>query len=176
MVDEFVPSRGGSEVGRTETRLGQLMARRGVVLVKELRQIGDLTCDARRRLAVGTIVLRSAAAPHAAGSLSRGVRFKILEDGQGRGTAVLDHEELPGFCEALAAIIEAAGALGTAPDAYTEASYLTRDGVQCGFFQTVEGDRRAFLRLGSEASAVFLPIESLNGFRKLVEEAREQLG
>ncbi|MCX7017273.1 MAG: hypothetical protein NTW86_32705 [Candidatus Sumerlaeota bacterium] len=157
------------------TKVGRFLANRGVIIIKEIKEIGTLKCDYGSKIRVATVILTTAKGNARAQAKTFGVHLEILEDGNSKDTAFLDFDESEEFCSAITFIYEAAQRLGSERRDYTEAAFSTKDSIQIGFYQTTEGQQQAFIKLGLRGNSSFFQIASIQSFRNLIDAARTHL-
>ena len=171
IVDD--PEDGGSE--RPRTIIGRFLAHRGVIIIKETREIGALKCEQGKKVAAETLMLATAKGSKMRLGKTFGIRLEALHDDGGTQSAVLDYEETEEFCNALYFLHEAALRLAPLKTDHTEATYSTRDMIKVGFYQSTEQEQLAFVQLGDRGDPCFFQVASLPSFKRLIEAARSYL-
>jgi hypothetical protein len=126
---------GGSEHPRTI--IGRFLAHRGVIIIKETREIGALKCEQGKKVAAESMMLATARGGKKMLGKTFGIRLEALhEDGETQ-SAVLDYEETEEFCNAIHFLHEAAQRLAPLKTDHTEATFSTKDMIKVGFYQSI---------------------------------------
>jgi hypothetical protein len=167
------PEDGGP--GRPRTIIGQFLAHRGVIIIKETREIGALKCEEGKKVAAETLMLATAKDSKKRLGKTFGIRLEALHDDGGTQSAVLDFEETEEFCNAIQFLYEAAQRLAPLKTDHTEATFATKDMIKVGFYQSTEQQQLAFIQLGDRGDFCFFQVASLPSFKKLIEAARSYL-
>ena len=160
---------------RARTIIGQFLAHRGVIIIKETREIGALKCEQGRKVAAETMTLATAKGSQKMLGKTFGIRLEATLDHGGTRSAVLDFEEAEEFCNAIQFLYEAAQRLAPLKTDHTEATFSTKDLIQIGFYQSTEQQQLAFVQLGDRGDFCFFQVSSLLSFKKLIEAARSYL-
>jgi hypothetical protein len=171
IVDD--PENGGSE--RPRTIIGQFLAHRGVIIIKETREIGALKCEQGKKVAAETLMLATAKGGKKMLGKRFGIRLEALHDDGGTQSAILDYEETEEFCDAIQFLHEAAQRLAPLKTDHTEATFSTKDMIKVGFYQSLEQQQLAFIQVGDRGDFCFFQVASLPSFKKLIEAARSYL-
>lgn len=157
------------------TKIGRFLANTGVIIITETREIGTIRCEYGAKLKAETMILATAKSSTKISQKSFGIRLTTIDAKQREETAALDFEESEEFSNAITFVHEAAQRIASEKRDYTEATFTTKDGIQVGFFQTVDQDQKAFVRMGRRANHCFVTIDSLPTVKKLIEGARAHL-
>jgi hypothetical protein len=160
---------------RARTAIGQFLTHRGVIIIKETREIGSLKCEQGKKVAAETMTLATAKGSRKMLAKIFGIRLEATLDDGGTRSAVLDFEEAEEFCNALYFLHEAALRLAPLKTDHTEATYSTRDMIQVGFYQSTEQEQLAFVQLGESGDFCFFQVAALLSFKRLIEAARSYL-
>lgn len=152
------------------TNVGRFLARRGVLMVKEMREMTAVKGDFGGRIEISSIILSSA--PSNAGDVQFGVRLEQFDDeGDSQGSGFLDFDELSELIGALDFIAGVASKMLHEQRDYTEVTYQTKDNLKFGFYQ-MEGDQRAFANIDSYRGMMFLSLNRLQSLKKSIEAAK----
>ena len=155
------------------TRTRRFLARRGVLLVKETRDIDVLHTNYGYHLTVISLVLGIANSGQ--GEASFGIRLEQFDpDGQCQGGAYLDLDELHELSGALEYIQTIAGRMTGEQRDYTKVTYATRDNVRFGFYQSTES-QQAYTQIDEHLDMVFIPVAGLRDLRRAIDKARAHL-
>ncbi len=87
----------------------------------------------------------------------------------------MDFDETEEFSNAITFIHEVSQRIANEKRDYTEATFSTKDQIQIGFYQGVDQEQKAFVRLGGLGGLCFIPVTSLPTVKKLIEAARAHL-
>ena len=158
-----------------KTMIGKFLAHRGIIIIKETREIGALKCEQGRRVVAETLTLATAKGSKTMLGKTFGIRLETPLDEGGSRSAVLDYDEAEEFCHAIDFLHDAARRIAPLKTDHTEATFSTRDEVQVGFYQSTEQQQLAFIRLGDGGDFCFFQVASLPSFRRLIEAARSYL-
>ena len=161
--------------GRPRTVIGRFLAHRGVIIIKETREIGALKCEQGRRVAAETLMLATVRGSRVRLGKTFGIRLEALDDHGGTQSAVLDYEETEEFCNAIQFLHEAGVRLAPLKTDHTEASFSTKDLIKIGFYQSTDQQQLAFIQLGDSGELCLFQVGSLLSFKKLIEAARAYL-
>lgn len=168
-------SAAASAASEEGTKIGRFLADRGIILLKETRPIGSLRCQHGYKIEVGTIILTSTKNSTRPTRKTFGVRFDVSEGGNQGRIGSLDFDEIAEFANALAYFHAAAGRIANERRDYTEATFSTKDGIQVGFYQTVDQDQHAFFTSHPAGKAAFMSIDDLMKLKALIDQARVHL-
>lgn len=157
------------------TKVGQFLATRGVILIKEIKEIGTLAGEYGIELQAKTIILRTARSSTRVDDKTFGIKLIILKRGEETDTAVLDFDESQEFCNAIQFIHEASQKISNQKTDYIETSFSTKDKINVGFYQETNRNQLAFLTLGPVSEHCFLRTHLLPSLKQLIELAREHL-
>jgi hypothetical protein len=163
----------GSE--RPRTIIGQFLAHRGVIIIKETREIGALKCEQGGKVAAETLMLATARGGRQRLGKTFGIRLEAVHDDGGTQSAVLDYDETEEFCNAIQFLYEASLRLAPLKTDHTEATFSTRDLIKIGFYHSTEQKQLAFIQLGERGDFCFFQVASLLSFKRLIEAARTYL-
>jgi hypothetical protein len=174
-MSEIAADSGEPGPDRARTTIGQFLAHRGIIIIKETREIGALKCEQGRKVVAETVTLATAKGSKSMLGKTFGIRLEAPLDQGGGGSAVLDFDETEEFCHAVDFLHEAARRLAPLKTDHTEATFSTRDEIQVGFYQSTEQQQLAFIRVGDRGDLCFFQVASLPSFRRLIEAARSYL-
>lgn len=157
------------------TKIGQFLVNRGVIMIKEMKEIGVLKCDHGKKIQAETMILRTARSSTRIDQKTYGIKLEVLEDGDISDSALLDFDESEEFCNAIQFIFEAAQKVATQRTDYIETTFLSKDEIKVGFFQTTDQRQQAFVSLSLRGDSCFLAVQSLPAFLNLIVKARDHL-
>ena len=153
--------------------IGNFLAKRGIILVKEFRNMSALKGDYGDKIEVATVILSSGKSRQ--GTVQYGVKVEHLnEEGDVRGSGFLDFDELPELIAAFDFIEEVAQQMGGQERDYTEVTYSTKDNLKFGFYQS-NGEQMAFIDVGGYGESLFVSVSKLQGLKKSIEAAKSHL-
>jgi hypothetical protein len=161
--------------GRPRTNIGQFLAHRGAILIKETREIGALKCEQGKKVVAETLTVATAKGSARMLGKTFGIRLEAPLDEGGTGSAIVDFDEAEEFSNAIYFLHEAALKLAPLKTDHTEATFSTRDRIQVGFYQSTDQQQLAFIRVGDGGDLCFFPVASLPSLRRLIEAARSYL-
>src|SRR5258708_7784152 len=90
-----------------------------------------------------------------------GIWLELMASQESGGSAPLDFDEIEEFNNAITFIHEASRRIANEQRDYTEVKYRTKDQIEIGFYQTVEQEQKALVRLGGSGVVCFIPVLSL---------------
>ena len=108
---------------RPRTIIGRYLAHRGVIIIKETREIGALKCEQGKKVAAETLMLATARGSQEQLGKTFGIRLESPCDDGGTQSAVLDYDETEEFCNAIQFLYEAALRLAPLKTDHTEATF-----------------------------------------------------
>ena len=165
MSDEThqTPEQEGTDVRR-------FLLTRGHMLLKEFKPIGNVACSYGQRVD-GTVMSISVGDSGISSSVHGLKLEEVRPDGSIDDSNFLDADELSELVDAIGYIRDAARSmLGQSRD-YTEAIYVSKDGVKIGFYQSDTGDQLGFVDVGGDGKMVFMPVDNLGMIADLVKQA-----
>lgn len=155
------------------TNVGQFLAKRGVILVKEMRDILSVKGEYGGKINVATVILSSAKST--LGDVQFGVKLDhIDEHGDTRGSGFLDYDELDELIGAFDFVDDVASQMMGQLRDYTEVTYSTKDNMRFGFYQS-ERQQQAFIDVGGYGDSLFLSLPRLKQLQKSIEAAKSHL-
>jgi len=170
-VSALVPTTKKTE--EKSTNVGRFLAKRGVLLIKEFREISAVKGEHGDRISVSTLILSSAQS--ACGDVQYGVKLEhIGEEGEMRASGFLDYDEVAEVIGAFDFIQDVAEKMFGQPRDYTEVTYLTKDNLKFGFYQS-EGHQQAFIDVGGYGQHLFLSLPRLQNLKLTIGAAKEHL-
>ncbi|HEV2862691.1 MAG TPA: hypothetical protein VGX48_16875 [Pyrinomonadaceae bacterium] len=156
-----------------QTEAARFLARRGVLMMKEFREIGTIRCEYGKKIAIKTLVITSAVMT--TGNISHSIAFDLIdEDGRESDSAFLDFDETEEFINAFDFITTRAKQMSAEVRDYTEVIYISKDGITFGYYQS-EGVQQPFVRLGSYSDTTFLSFQWLQSMKQALEMAKSHL-
>jgi hypothetical protein len=169
----LLPAKPGDPRGDYRTNVAQYLARRGLLLMKEFKDVASVRCQHTRRITITAVIITVARSQ--TGERTYGVRLSQTDgEGQEEGTAFMDFDEIEPVVTACAYMESAAKKIAGQARDYTEFEYSTKDGVRVGFFQ-VGGEQQAFLDVSGIGRPAFLSFERLRSLREGIDAARLHL-
>ncbi|MBI1831864.1 MAG: hypothetical protein HYR84_10480 [Planctomycetes bacterium] len=174
-MNEITEVKGVVSTDEGGTKITRFLANKGVILIKETREIGSIKCEYGAKLKADTMILATAKSSTKVSQKSFGVRLESTDSKEREDSAHLDFDESEEFSNAITFIHEAAQRIANEKRDYTEATFRTKDHIEIGFYQDVDQVQKAFVRLGGRGEIVFIPITSLPIVKKLIEAARAHL-
>ena len=156
------------------------MAMRGTLVIKQFKEVGVLKADSDYE----TLTAKTLIMAHA----QRDVKTKMfavkleqkafsgLTDRFENEIALIDFDELSELMSAVKHIVkQAEKMLDQKVDDYTEMEYRTRDEMRVGFYQTTDGEQKAWIDLEPGGEQLFVPTKRLAGLYVMLEKAKEYL-
>jgi hypothetical protein len=155
------------------TKAGRFLARRGVLLLKEFRDIGRMEDNYGAWMTMKTFIVSIAKSSTTQPDVTYSVSLEQVKDEQ-EVSALMDYEEVEELDKALQYIGKLAVRLAKEKRDYTEVIYRTKDSVQFGFYQEKNGNQQAFINLNAR-SHFFIAIEDFEDFREILGQATSHL-
>jgi hypothetical protein len=156
-----------------QTEAARFLARRGVLMMKEFREIGTIRCEFSKKIVIKTMVITSAVMTK--GNISHSISFDLIdEDGRESDSALLDFDETEEFINAFDFIATRASQMRNEVRDYTEVIYISKDGITFGYYQS-EGVQQPFVRLRSNGDTTFLSFQWLHAMKQALETAKAHL-
>jgi hypothetical protein len=172
-MSAMIPRKEAEKEGEKSTNLGRFMTKRGILLMKEFRQIGIASGDYGDRIVVSTLIISQARSTK--GNVQFGIRFEHYDDaGDLRDSGFLDYDEIAELMGALDFVDTLAGQMVTQKRDYTEINYLTKDNLKFGFFQSNDG-QQAFVDISGYGRSLFLSLGELQDLKQTIGRAKEHL-
>lgn len=163
----------GDTDAESKTTIGQFLATKGALILRETREIGTLSMARSRVLLVQAVIAGHLKAAGQPSNFLRGVRLEIRIARASGGAAFLDYEEAVELSKHLSLIDRIATKLVFEKRDYTEIFYASKDGCKIGFFKT-DAEQRAFVHLPGGTFGVF-SAESISGLKRLIDGAVSHL-
>jgi hypothetical protein len=155
------------------TNVGRFLAKRGILLVKEFRDMMAVYGDYSGKLSIASLILSTAQSTY--GDVQYGVKLEHLnEESEVQGSGFLDYDELDeiiGAFDFLASVAQQM--LGQQRD-YTEVAYSTKDNLKFGFYQSA-GQQQGFIDVGGYGQLLFMSVPQLQLVRKSIDAAKQHL-
>jgi hypothetical protein len=149
------------------------LARRGLLLIKEQKEIGSIKCENSNKVKIYTLIISTAKCNQAEKTF--GIRFEVLDgNGEVDSVAFLDFDEVAEFIDAFDFMGSLAERMASEQREYTEVTYITKDDLKIGFFQ-LHGQQQHFLHLSARGEASFLTFEKLKAMQRIVKVAADYL-
>ena len=172
-MSEIIEGSSGNSAEQKGTNVRRFLATRGLLVIKEFREIGVVKSEYGQRIKVSTLIM--AVGKSAPRENTYGVRLETRDDEKNlQDTSFLDLDETGEFLEALEFIQTAAKRMTSHQRDYTELTYSTKDDVTFGFYQSAE-EQQPFIKVGTGADTLFLSFEKLEVFKRAILQAREYL-
>jgi hypothetical protein len=154
------------------TNVGQFLAKRGRLVMKEFREFRKVECDYGSTLTITTLILSVAHGRNA----ERTFGLKLEHDNDGREeSCFLDFDELVELLHAIKFIFSTAREIIGQKRDYTEFEYSTKESMRVGFYQSKPSDQRAFVDVAPGGSMMFVSFEQLRQVFNGIKAAREHL-
>jgi hypothetical protein len=172
-VSAMVPSTKTEKTEEKSTNVGRFLAKRGVLLIKEFRELSAVRGEYGGRVSVSTLILSSAKATR--GDVQYGIRLQHIDDeGDVLASGFLDYDEIAEVIGAFDFIHGVAEKMFGQVRDYTEVTYLTKDNLKFGFYQS-EGQQQAFIDVGGYGQSLFISGSKLQNLKRSIEVAKEHL-
>jgi len=169
----MVPLTKEEKTEEKSTNVGRFLAKRGVLLVKEFRELSAVKGEYGDRVNVSTLILSSAKSTR--GDVQYGIKLEhVNEEGEMQASGFLDYDEIAEVIGAFDFIHGVAEKMFGQPRDYTEVTYLTKDNLKFGFYQS-EGQQQAFIDVGGYGQSLFLSVAKLQNLKKSIEAAKAHL-
>lgn len=175
MSTDMIATADSTNPEQAGTRISRFLANRGVIIIKEIREIGSMRCEHQAKLKAATMILATAKSSTRVSEKDPGIRLEAIDHREDEESAHLDFDESEELSKAITFIHEAAQRIAGEKRDYTESAFGTKDEIAIGFYQDVDQAQSAFNRLSRHAKSCFLEIGSLPMLKKLVEGARAHL-
>src|ERR1044071_2958220 len=129
-MSALIPTVKAEKEDEKSTNVGRFLARRGVLLIKEFRDMSAVKGEYGGKVSVSTLILSSAQTTR--GDVQYGIKLEYTdENGDTRGSGFLDDEIAAfDFFHSVANKM-----VGQQRD-YTEVTYQTKDNLKFGFYQS----------------------------------------
>src|SRR5262245_28033314 len=79
-MNELTPTGQAENVGASGTKVGKFLANRGVIIIKELKDIGTLKCEYGEKIHAETLILATAKSSTNIQAKTFGVRLESIKD------------------------------------------------------------------------------------------------
>ena len=169
----LIPTVKAEKEDEKSTNVGRFLARRGVLLIKEFRDMSGVKGEYGGMLSVSTLILSSAQTTRS--DVQYGVKFEHTDDdGDIRGSGFLDYDEIAELISAFDFILSVANKMVGQQRDYTEVTYLTKDNLKFGFYQ-LDGQQHAFIDVGGYGQSLFISVSKLQKLKSCIEAARQHL-
>ena len=155
------------------TNVGQFLAKRGRLVMKEFREFKKIKCEYGTTLTITTLILATAQSRTA----ERTFGLKLEHENQDGydESCFLDFDELIELLHAIKYIFNTAKEILSEKRDYTEFEYSTKESMRVGFFQTKPGDQQAFFDVAPGGSMMFISFDQLREIFNTIKSAREHL-
>ncbi len=156
------------------TIVGEFLAKRGLLVMKEFRDIRKIKSEAGSTLSVTTVVLSVAQSINA--ERSYGLKFSHTNEDCFAESCLLDFDELSELAKAVDFILRTAIETAGHNVDYTEFIYSTKDSFQVGFYRMPNGGtQQAFCVVRPGGETMFLEFSQLRQISEAVKTAHEHL-
>ncbi len=172
-MSDIVPAnvRAAQESG---TKAARFLAQRGVLMLKETREIGFARDKfGASKLKISSYILSTAKKAGIASSTSFSVQFLLQKD-KNEYINLIDFDETDELDRALTYIIRTAEKLKVEKRDYTELTYCTKDLMRFGFYQETSQDQDGYVQL-SNHQAFFIEVPRFEEIRTVLVAARDHL-
>ena len=154
------------------TDAGRFLAKRGHVVMKQFRDIGEIECNHGDTLKFSTLLFATAQGTR--GERTFGIKIEH-ESESGEESCLMDFIELKEFLLAIKHLIGLAKQThGTVSD-YTEFQYVTKDSLKVGFYEDTKGQQQAFIDVSPGGDMSFLELDALRQVFEIIKRGREYL-
>jgi hypothetical protein len=172
-MSAMLPTQAREKTEEKATNVGRFLAKRGILMVKEFRDMLAVSGDYGGKIRIASVILSSAKSTH--GDVQYGIKLEQTdEDGDIRASGFLDYDELPEIISAFDFLDGVAQQMVDQERDYTEVTYLTKDNLKFGFYQ-MEGEQQAFVDVGGYGQSLFLLVSSLQLLKESIEAAKAHL-
>src|SRR4051812_36045462 len=103
-ITEAISSSNSDEAG---TKINRFLANKGVIIIKEMREIGSVKCEYGAKLQAGTMILATAKSSTRVSQKSYGIKLESTNSQERESSALLDFDESEEFTNAITFIYEA---------------------------------------------------------------------
>ena len=166
-MSALIPTVKAEKEDEKSTNVGRFLARRGVLLIKEFRDMSAV------KGSVSTLILSSAQTTR--GDVQYGIKLEHTdEDGDMRGSGFLDYDEIAELIGAFDFIHSVANKMVGQQRDYTEVTYQTKDNLKFGFYQS-DGRQQAFIDVGGYGQSLFISVSKLQNLKSSIEAGRQHL-
>jgi len=172
-MSALIPTVKAEKEDEKSTNVGRFLARRGVLLIKEFRDMSAVKGEYGGKVSVSTLILSSAQTTR--GDVQYGIKLEHTdEDGDIRGSGFLDYDEIAELIGAFDFIHSVANKMVGQRRDYTEVTYQTKDNLKFGFYQS-DGQQQAFIDVGGYGQSLFISVSKLQNLKSSIEAARQHL-
>jgi len=172
-MSALIPTVKAEKEDEKSTNVGRFLARRGVLLIKEFRDMSAVKGEYGGKVTVSTLILSSAQTTR--GDVQYGIKLEHTdEDGDMRGSGFLDYDEIAELIGAFDFIHSVANKMVGQQRDYTEVTYQTKDNLKFGFYQS-DGRQQAFIDVGGYGQSLFISVSKLQNLKSSIEAARQHL-
>ena len=157
------------------TNVKRFLSMRGILLVKEFREINVVKCEYRKKINISTAIISTMATATTKGDVNYGLKLEAFdEDGRDDGSAFIDFDEFDELISAFDFIESLSKQMIVQKRDYTEVNFITKDNIKFGFYQS-EGRQMGFINLNSYSDLTFVTIPILKFFKQNIEYAKNYL-
>ena len=168
----MVPSQKEEKDEEKSTNVGRFLAKRGVLLVKEFRDMPAVKGE-YGKINVSTVIL--SAAQSTRGNVQYGMKLEHIEDdGSTRASGFLDYDEIAEIIGAFDFINDVAQKMFGQQRDYTEVTYSTKDNLHFGFYQ-LHGEQQGYIDLSGYGQSLFMTVDRLQSLKRSIEAAKAHL-
>ena len=155
------------------TNVSRFLAKRGILLVKEFRDMFPVRGDYSGKIGIATVILSTAKSAYA--DVQYGVKLEHLdEEGEIRGSGFLDYDEIDEVIGAFDFLDGVSQQMLNQQRDYTEVTYSTKDNLKFGFYQ-LDGQQHGFIDVGGYGESLFLSVSNLRLLRESIHAAKQHL-
>lgn len=155
------------------TEAARFLAKRGLVVMKQFREIGMVKCEFGTKLRFSTLIFAIAQGNH--GERTFGLKIEHTSTERYEESCFVDFDELKELLLAIKHLLGLAKQTATEKSDYTEFEYRTKDYLKVGFYQDTNGRQQAFLDVAPGGSMMFLGFNELRTVFDLIKSSREYL-
>jgi hypothetical protein len=172
-MSAMVPSKKDEKSEDKSTNVGRFLAKRGILLIKEFRDMLPVRGEYGGKLGIASVTLSSAKSIR--GDVQYGIKFEHLDDESNiRASGFLDYDEVAEVIGAFDFLNGVAGQMINQERDYTEVTYSTKDNLKFGFYQ-LQGHQQGFIDVGGYGESLFMSVSNLQLIRKSIDAATQHL-
>jgi hypothetical protein len=127
-----------------KTNVGRFLAKRGILLIKEFRDMLSVYGDYPGKITISSLILSTAKSTH--GEVLYGVKLEHLDDDNAvQGSGFLDYDEIEEVVGAFDFLDSVAQQMLVQQRDYTEVTYSTKDNLNSGFTRRTVSSRHSLM-------------------------------
>jgi hypothetical protein len=157
---------------RQETNARRFLALRGVIVIKETKDIGHVRSFNLWQIAVSTLLLAKVQGDDR--DMLYAVQIEQKKDDIAAASAIVDYDELPELIAALDFIYSTGSVMRNEERDGTEVTYRTKEDARFGFYQ-LGRTQQHFIHLQQNAETINIASTSVGQIKDLLNQARDHL-